>query len=334
VAESEIKADIISSIGSMLTKGQEGQFTRTTDFGSFACSIEDFNQFAVVKRTFQTAGDAMTIPFSCHEPGIQMIFSLNGQSAFNDRFNPFLLSPVSHCLNFFKRYDCSNLLEENGRQQDVTFRLKKSFYGDFINNLLHVSEDRLPEMILHQTEFNTINEHLPADGAILGILKNILECPYTGEMKSVYIREHIRALLMLQLLHFNPIVSGKKLRQDNKISRRDEDVLHEVKQYIDQHFLEPASLESLSKHFGINEFKLKHGFKVLFETSPIRYLQYKRLDYAFHLLRDTDKTIKAIADEIGYAHAANFTAAFSKTFGSSPLQYRTERSERDALTVA
>ncbi|WP_276371652.1 AraC family transcriptional regulator [Chryseolinea sp. H1M3-3] len=329
--KSEIKADIISSIGSLLSKVQDGKITKSADFGTFVCSIENYDHFSIVRRDFETSGDAMSIPFSCNEATIQMIFSLNGYSAFNDRFDPFLLSPVSHCINFFKHYECRNLLDEHARQNDITFRLKKSFYTDLLTNHLSVSEDRMPEMILHQTEFNTINEHIPADAGILGILKNIMDCPYKGDMKAAFIREHIRALLTLQLFHFNPIISGKKIRQDGRINRRDADILHEVKKYIDQHFLDPTSLEMLSRHFGINDFKLKHGFKMLFDTSPIRYLQYKRLEYSRFLLRDTDKTIKKIADEIGYTHAANFTAAFTKTFGKSPLYYRSGSQERYEL---
>jgi AraC-like DNA-binding protein len=265
----------------------------------------------------------MDIPFSCDKTGIQMIFSLDGQSVFNDRFSPFILSPVSHCLNFYKYYECRNLLDPNSHQHDITFRLKKNFYSDLITNHLSSGDARLGEMILQQTEFNTINQHLPADAGILGILQNIMDCPFKGDMKSAFIREHIRALLTLQLFHFNPIVTGKKIHHDPKINKRDEDILQDVKKYIDQNFLDPASVETLSKRFGINEFKLKHGFKVMFDTSPMRYLQYKRLEFSLFLLRETDQSIKKIADEIGYNHAANFTTAFTKTFGNSPLYYRT-----------
>jgi AraC-like DNA-binding protein len=58
---------------------------------------------------------------------------------------------------------------------------------------------------------------------------------------------------------------------------RDREILVAVRDYIDLNFLNPNSLESLSRQFGLNEFKLKHGFKTLFDTSPIRYLQKKRL---------------------------------------------------------
>ena len=153
-------------------------------------------------------------------------------------------------------------------------------------------------------------------------------------MKSAFIREHVRALFTLQLFHFNPIVTGKKMQHDGKVSKRDEDILQDVKKYIDQHFLDPASLDTLSMHFGINAFKLKHGFRVLFDTSPMRYLQYKRLAYSLFLLRETDKTIKEIADEIGYSHAANFTTAFTKTFGYSPLHYQTGKRASYAMADA
>jgi AraC-like DNA-binding protein len=35
--------------------------------------------------------------------------------------------------------------------------------------------------------------------------------------------------------------------------------------------------------------------------------------------------IKSIADKIGYAHAANFTIAFTRSFGNPPMYYRTAR---------
>lgn len=311
----------------MLTKVKDATFKTSTDFGSFFCSIEAFEHFRIARRHFETGGDSMSIPFTSSEPCIEMIFSLDGQSAFNDRFHPYVLSPGSHCINLSHYYECRNLLDENARQNDITFRLRKSFYTDLISGHLSSSDDRLPVMILHHKEFNTINQHLPTDAAILGILNNVMDCPFKGQMRSAYIREHVRALLTLQIFHFSPIVTGKNIQIDGRINKRDEDILQEVKKYIDAHFLDPNSIETLTKHFGINEFKLKHGFKVLFETSPMRYLQSKRLEYSRFLLRETNKTIKEIADEIGYAHAANFTVAFSRTFGDSPLHYRTGRGD-------
>lgn len=320
---SEVREKVISSVGTLLSNVRDDKLATTADFGSFYCSVENFNQFVIVERSFEAFSDPLSIPFSNKETGVLMMFSLDGQSVFNQRSNPFILPPVSHCLNFYKDYECSNLLDAHTRQHDIAIRLSGEVYMDLLTGLLESTDNHLPAMILQQQEFNTINEHIPADAAISGILHNIIQCPFKGEMRTSFIREHLRALFSLQLYHFSPIVAGKQLRMDLKVSKRDTEILHEVKKYIDEHFLHPASLEGLSRHFGINEFKLKQSFRVLFNTSPIRYHQFKRLEYSLFLLKETDKPIKMIADEIGYSHSANYTAAFVKTFGNSPQHYRT-----------
>ena len=321
---SEVKAELRQSIGSLLTNSQTGELSSQTDFGKFYCSVETYDKFAILKRSFQTDGESLHIPFANHEPGIQMIFSLDGYSFFNDQFDPFKIRPSSHCINYFSSYNCVNLLDDHSRQHDISFRLKKSFYADLLAQHLSSSEDGLPSMIAREKEFNTMNQHIPADAAVIGILKNILECPFKGEMKVAYLKEHIRALFTLQLFHFNELVAGATPQVDTRINMRDREVLNAVKEYIDQNFLDASSLESLSKHFGLNEFKLKLGFKTLFETSPIRYLQHKRLAYALSLLRNTDKSIKEISHEIGYAHPANFTSAFVRAFGNTPQSFRSK----------
>ena len=129
-------------------------------------------------------------------------------------------------------------------------------------------------------------------------------------------------IITIALYHFNQVVAGQPLRIEMDLSTTDREKLQGVKDYIDKNFLNPASLESLTRDFGLNEFKLKSGFKKMFETSPIRYLQNKRLVFALSLLRDTNKSIKEISHQIGYSHAANFTNAFVKKFGQAPEKYR------------
>jgi AraC-like DNA-binding protein len=321
----EVKEELKQSIGSLLTNGQDGELKTSAEFGSFYCSVETHDKFTMVKRSFETDGESLHIPFSCNEPGVQMIFSLDGHSFFNRQYDPFIIRPTSHCINFFTRYDCVNLLDDRSRQHDIAFRLTKGFYADLIAQYLTAADDGIPSMIAQGKEFNTMNQHLPADAAVLGILTNILECPFHGEMKIAYLKEHIRALFTLQLFHFNALLPATTITIDSRISARDRDILHAVKEHIDLNFLFPSSLESLSKHFGLNEFKLKHGFKVLFETSPIRYLQHKRLAFALSLLRNTDKSIKEISHEIGYAHTANFTTAFVRAFGETPQKFRSSK---------
>lgn len=322
---SDSRAEFTSRLSSMLSDTEAGALELSSSSERFHCSIENFEDFSIIRRDFETTEDTFTVPFSATQPTLQMIFSLEGQSVFNERSKPYILPAASHCLNFFNYFECKNLMDPKSRQQDITFRLNKDFYVDTLIADVNSANAGLQQMILRQVNFNTINNHVPADTAISGLLSNIVQCPFKGEMREVFIRQHLRALFSLQLFHFGEIVASTKTSPTCRITRRDEEVLNEVKIFLDQNFLEPSSLDSLSKRFGLNEFKLKHGFKLLFKTSTIRYLQNRRLEFSRFLLRETDRSVRDIASEMGYAHAANFTVAFTRTFGTSPQDYRLRR---------
>ena len=99
-------------------------------------------------------------------------------------------------------------------------------------------------------------------------------------------------------------------------------ILYSVKDYILTHFPEDISLKSLSKQFGINVFKLKTGFKLLFESSVIEFLTNIRLENACRLLTNPSETISSVASLVGYGYANNFSLAFKRKYGITPLQYK------------
>ena len=73
---------------------------------------------------------------------------------------------------------------------------------------------------------------------------------------------------------------------------------------------------------GINEFKLKKGFRELFQTSPYQYRLRLCLAKAKELLIETDDTIDEIAAQIGFETYNGFSTAFKKAYLLSPTKYR------------
>jgi AraC-like DNA-binding protein len=160
------------------------------------------------------------------------------------------------------------------------------------------------------------------DPGIYGVLQNISSCPFEGSMKETYMSAQVKALMHLQFWQFNERATGKAMIADNKINARDVAALHGVKEFIDVSYLDHATVLTLSRRFGINEFKLKYGFKKLFNTSPIKYLVDRRMEHAASLLRNTDNQVSEVARTAGYSLPNNFTIAFRKHFGMTPLEYR------------
>lgn len=84
----------------------------------------------------------------------------------------------------------------------------------------------------------------------------------------------------------------------------------------------PPTIIALSKLIGINEYKLKKGFKELFGTTIFGYIHQNRMTLAKSLLLDTTKSVKEVAYQIGYSSPQHFSNAFKKEFGVTPNSIR------------
>lgn len=75
----------------------------------------------------------------------------------------------------------------------------------------------------------------------------------------------------------------------------------------------------LAHKCGLNDFKLKSGFKQLYGNTVFGYLGNLRMEVALRLLKE-QKSVRLVAEEIGYKNPQHFTAAFKKKYGVLPSQ--------------
>ncbi|MBO9565797.1 MAG: helix-turn-helix transcriptional regulator [Niastella sp.] len=95
-----------------------------------------------------------------------------------------------------------------------------------------------------------------------------------------------------------------------------------VKRLIAEDIKQHHTISFLASYAGLNEFKLKVGFKLLYGSTIYEFLLNLRMKQAFHLLSRTDHSIQEIAEQCGYGYATNFIAVFRKKFKIKPTQYR------------
>jgi AraC-like DNA-binding protein len=98
--------------------------------------------------------------------------------------------------------------------------------------------------------------------------------------------------------------------------------LHHVKSYLDEHYKEHITLNSLSEQFYINKFYLTRMFKEQFGTTILSYLDQVRITHAKQLLRFSDLTIETVGGEVGINDGAYFNRVFKKVEGVTPGEYR------------
>jgi len=158
-------------------------------------------------------------------------------------------------------------------------------------------------------------QNLPISWAMQNCMHDILNCRCTEGLKLLLIESKCTELLVLQAGAFER--AATKNENLPLQSAYDKDCIYYARDYLIQNIQEPPSIAQLAKVCGINEFKLKKGFKELFNKSIFGYLSDHKLNYARQLLLE-GTPIKSVAFQSGYSSVPHFSNAFKKKFAVSP----------------
>lgn len=165
------------------------------------------------------------------------------------------------------------------------------------------------------------------DPFVYGVIHDIMNCKMQGPMKTLLIESKAMELVMNQV---HALQGG-----ENKLvlpSRRERDQLYAARTFLMDRLQEPPRLREVSLAIGLNEFKLKRGFKALFGSSVGAFLQRERLRLAARWMEDPKASIAAISFDLGYSSPQHLSRAFRKFFGSPPRNFRKERLESGLYT--
>lgn len=98
--------------------------------------------------------------------------------------------------------------------------------------------------------------------------------------------------------------------------------IRRAKQYIQNHYSEPITLEEVSGIVGLSPAYFSVLFKKTEGEGFARYLTNVRLEQAKILLRETNIPVAEICRKVGYNDSKHFTHIFEKTVGIKPATYR------------
>ncbi|MBS0031184.1 helix-turn-helix transcriptional regulator [Chitinophaga sp. 22321] len=201
-------------------------------------------------------------------------------------------------------------------------------YGKFRTFGVHVNPDRMAELLTaYVPELEKYAEKIyagkpfilesPAPVITAGmkyIFDTIWQCPNPEGLKKLYIESKILDLLSLQCEGLlQPVV-----KKTTSIPRPDIDKLYAARTLLEQQLDQPPALAELSKLCQLNEFKLKKGFRELFNTTVYGFVHEMRLTRAQQMIREGQYNISEIAYKLGYSHPQHFQRAFKKQFGVTP----------------
>lgn len=152
--------------------------------------------------------------------------------------------------------------------------------------------------------------------AIGGVAQQIVNCPFQGITKRMYLQGKVLELMALQLA---PILSAQDGLQPSPRLKADTIArIHYAREILVAHLENPPSLLELAQIVGVSDRTLQRGFKELFGKTAFSYLTEKRMESAEQLLRQKNITIVEVAHRVGYSEPRRFAEAFKRKFGITP----------------
>ena len=92
--------------------------------------------------------------------------------------------------------------------------------------------------------------------------------------------------------------------------------------YIHDNYRNAMSVSDIAQTVLMSESNFYSRFKKQFGMSPIAFLNHYRLTLASDMLKQSNATIKEIAESVGFFDQLYFSKLFKRTFNVSPRQYR------------
>lgn len=155
--------------------------------------------------------------------------------------------------------------------------------------------------------------------AVSQVLQQILQSPYQGAMQQLYLESKALELLTLQFAQWSEMQpqAGSNWLPPDELDR-----LYAAKDLLIHDVKKPPSLADLAQQVGLNEHRLRQGFRQVFGTTVFGYFHRCRMQHAQHLLLNSSLTIVGVAEKVGYRNPEAFSTAFRRQFSISPKAYQ------------
>ncbi|WKN43289.1 helix-turn-helix transcriptional regulator [Tunicatimonas pelagia] len=151
-------------------------------------------------------------------------------------------------------------------------------------------------------------------------LNQIWRTQYQGLILRTFLESKVLELLSLVLSQYSD--DQKPSSEQVMLREHDEEALLNAKKIIMDRLANPPSIKELAHMIGINELKLKQGYKQLFHATIYHHIRQERLRLSKVLLAEGKWNVGEVAQRIGYTNKSHFATKFKEKFGMFPKQFQ------------
>jgi two-component system, response regulator YesN len=200
-------------------------------------------------------------------------------------------------------------------------------YLKFLRKLQMVIIKKQPEAVGPTlAELTKFNSKVNTSEMIMKLKENLLnqlqQYLHQQNMDYTFVTpSHSSATLTDMIDHITPIFSKvlKDIRQPRL--KQSSDIIN-IKNFIDQHYMYPISLDDVSDAFFLSKEHVSRLFRKTYNESVTQYILKKKMENAADLIRTSQLNYREIAYQLGFEDISYFYKQFKKIFQCTPGEYK------------
>ncbi|QYR19315.1 AraC family transcriptional regulator [Paenibacillus sp. sptzw28] len=242
---------------------------------------------------------------------VELSYCLQGAREIQISGQQYLVAPGSYTLQFINPAEASMHFCRDKSFQMLSVAIPVSTFHHFVEEAggsRSVDFNR----IIGKKPYRMFQETIEPAATVL--LKQMLQTAKGPGFRNLEME--CRVLELMSLAFRSHLLEGKP--SSTKLSRTDTARIKKAREIILERMIEPPSILELSRMIGLNDYKLKIGFKEMYGTTVFGYLKDQRLYKAYRLLRDGGTSVIEVSYSVGYSNPSHFAEAFRGKYGVNP----------------
>lgn len=152
-------------------------------------------------------------------------------------------------------------------------------------------------------------------------IENILNCIFEQLLLK---KQNVAMEVCSYLLEALIAMIGQLPIEYEKETEKEENLefAQHIKIYLDKHYSESCSLDTMAERLNMSTSYLAHTFKNATGYSPGQYMIWRRIGEAQTLLITTKYPVTQVATMVGYDNTNYFSSLFKKSVEMRPKEYR------------
>ncbi|KLE07695.1 AraC family transcriptional regulator [Aliarcobacter butzleri] len=306
--------DDISEFMSFSQNNKEFNLTLPDNFGFMNCTKDIINNDICLYKTHAQANNNLSIKSDAKVDCLFINIILEGKVQYQsnpyDKIETFKKNDTY--IKYIEEYNATTILDKNNFSKGLAISIKNSFLEKNLSTHFYLlqefrSENKNISTVIHKKDTQTN----------IKLANELFNSPFKGELHDIYLQSKVLEIIYNEL---NEILNNKKsilIEEKIKLSNEDIQALYKARDIILLTHDFP-DLSTLARKVAINEFKLKFGFKKLFNTTVGQMILEHKMIHAKQLLETSEFSILEIANFVGYKYQQSFSNAFFQFFGLRP----------------